>query len=207
MFDDVKEPEDIFAGTDPVQPPKAPGEAVETVSTADSVIKAGPSPLVYIVVAAIVFGAIGGGGYYWYSMDSAESELPVIDSAPAVTDQIDDTTNNGQTILDPIPVEPDVPESTEPDSDAIDSINDSEPDTFMDTDGDGLDDDLEDQLGTDPKSIDTDSDELSDFDEVRIYKTNPTMPDTDGDGFLDGQEVQGGYNPNGDGKLFEIPTQ
>ena len=207
MFDDVKEPEDIFAGTDPVAPPKAPGEGAEKVSAADSVIKTGPSPLVYIIVGAIVFGAFGGGGYYWWSMQSGE--VPMIDDTPAVVDQIGGTAGNGQTIPEPTepePVEPDVADlDTEPD--ATDPVNDPEPDTFMDTDGDGLDDEEEMDLGTNPESADTDNDELTDFDEVRIYKTDPTMPDTDGDGFLDGQEVAGGYNPNGPGKLFEIPKQ
>ena len=212
MFDDVKEPEDIFAGTDPVAPPKAPGEGAEKRSVADSVIKTGPSPLIYIVVGAIVFGAFGGGGYYWWLMQSGE--VPMIDDTPAVVDQNGDTTSNGQTIPEPIPGEPEPidpgvadPDEPGPESDATDPVNDPEPDTFMDTDGDGLTDEEEMDLGTDPKSADTDNDGLTDFDEVRIYQTDPTMPDTDGDGFLDGQEVAGGYNPNGPGKLFEIPKQ
>lgn len=48
---------------------------------------------------------------------------------------------------------------------------------------------------------DKDQDDLDDFDELMIYNTNPLNPDTDGDGFSDGQEVDGGYNPNGEGRL------
>lgn len=53
-----------------------------------------------------------------------------------------------------------------------------EPPVIMDTDGDGLTDAREEELGTDK-----------------------TKPDTDGDSFSDGEEVQNGYNPNGSGKL------
>jgi outer membrane protein OmpA-like peptidoglycan-associated protein len=58
-----------------------------------------------------------------------------------------------------------------------------------DSDGDGLTDDQEAKLGTDPFNKDTDNDGLSDGDEVNIYKTNPLNPDTDFDGLKDGEEV------------------
>ncbi len=58
-----------------------------------------------------------------------------------------------------------------------------------DSDGDGLTDDEEAKLGTDPFNKDTDGDELTDGDEVKVYKTNPLNPDTDFDGLKDGQEV------------------
>ena len=53
--------------------------------------------------------------------------------------------------------------------------------------------------------IDTDKDGLGDREEVQVYGTDPLDSDTDGDTFLDGQEVSAGYNPNGEGKLFDIP--
>ena len=74
-----------------------------------------------------------------------------------------------------------------------------------DADGDGLDDAMERSLGTNPSVADTDGDGLSDSDEVQIYNTDPINPDTDGDSYLDGQEVIGGYNPNGEGRLFNVP--
>ncbi len=43
--------------------------------------------------------------------------------------------------------------------------------------------------GTDPQNPDTDSDGLTDGEEVRLYLTIPTDPDTDGDGLNDGFEV------------------
>lgn len=64
-----------------------------------------------------------------------------------------------------------------------------------DPDHDGLTNLQEFQLGTDPNNPDTDSDGLSDGDEVMIYHTNPLLADTDGDGIPDGVEIQTGTNP------------
>ncbi|MDD5109891.1 MAG: L,D-transpeptidase family protein [Patescibacteria group bacterium] len=44
-------------------------------------------------------------------------------------------------------------------------------------------------------STDTDSDGLSDEQELRVYHTDPLLADTDHDGFFDGQEVRTGYSP------------
>lgn len=59
----------------------------------------------------------------------------------------------------------------------------------IDTDGDGLTDDYEMQIGTDPNNPDTDGDGLTDGDEVLKYKTDPLNPDSDFDGLKDGAEV------------------
>jgi hypothetical protein len=75
-----------------------------------------------------------------------------------------------------------------------------------DTDGDGLTDDEELMIGTDPNNMDTDGDALLDRDEVKVYKTDPLDPDTDQDSYLDGEEVKNGYDPKGSGKLFEVPA-
>jgi len=74
----------------------------------------------------------------------------------------------------------------------------------IDSDGDGLTDAEEEIAGTNINVIDTDNDGLSDYEEVKIYKTNPLNSDTDGDGYSDGEEVNGGYNPNGPGKLSDL---
>lgn len=58
-----------------------------------------------------------------------------------------------------------------------------------DLDGDGLDNDVEVGLGTDPANPDSDADILTDGDEVNLYFTNPNLPDSDGDGLTDGDEV------------------
>jgi outer membrane protein OmpA-like peptidoglycan-associated protein len=58
-----------------------------------------------------------------------------------------------------------------------------------DDDKDGLTNDEEEKLGTDPNNPDTDGDGLSDGDEVKTYHTDPLKADTDGDGLKDGDEV------------------
>ncbi len=58
-----------------------------------------------------------------------------------------------------------------------------------DSDGDGLLDREEAQLGTDPYDPDTDKDGLSDGEEVKNYKTDPLNPDSDWDALKDGAEV------------------
>jgi len=78
----------------------------------------------------------------------------------------------------------------------------TEPEVDLDSDGDGLTDQEEKDLGTDPESPDTDNDELFDREEVMTFKTDPLDADTDGDGYSDGQEVKAGYDPNGPGKLY-----
>lgn len=42
---------------------------------------------------------------------------------------------------------------------------------------------------------DTDTDGISDSDEVRVYHSDPAKFDTDGDGYGDGDEVSAGYSP------------
>lgn len=59
----------------------------------------------------------------------------------------------------------------------------------LDSDGDGLSDDYERQIGTDPFNPDTDGDGLTDGDEVLKYGTDPLNPDSDFDGLKDGAEV------------------
>ncbi|HEY7642596.1 MAG TPA: PKD domain-containing protein [Steroidobacteraceae bacterium] len=66
----------------------------------------------------------------------------------------------------------------------------------VDSDGDGLTDDEERALGTDPNDPDTDDDTLPDGDEVNLYGTNPKAADSDGDGFRDIDELQAGSDPN-----------
>ena len=63
-----------------------------------------------------------------------------------------------------------------------------------DTDGDGLTDDEEKDLGTDPKNPDSDGDGVNDGQE-KIDGTDPKNPDTDGDGLTDGEEKEHGTDP------------
>ena len=63
-----------------------------------------------------------------------------------------------------------------------------------DTDGDGLSDKEEEELGTDPNAADSDDDGLTDLEEVELG-TYPNTADTDEDTYLDGIEVEAGTNP------------
>ena len=63
-----------------------------------------------------------------------------------------------------------------------------------DADGDGLTNQDEADLGTDPEDADTDDDGLNDGDEVAIG-TDPLDPDTDDDGLNDGDEIDAGTDP------------
>ncbi len=63
-----------------------------------------------------------------------------------------------------------------------------------DTDGDGLTDAEEEELGTDPEEEDTDGDGLDDGEEENLG-TDPTEIDSDGDGYPDGAEVDAGSDP------------
>ena len=67
-------------------------------------------------------------------------------------------------------------------------------DVLDDSDGDGLDDDEEILLGTDPDNPDTDGDGIEDGAEGGAG-TDPVVADTDGDGIEDGQEVTLGTDP------------
>jgi len=57
------------------------------------------------------------------------------------------------------------------------------------------------------KLQDSDSDGLSDYEEVTVYKSNRFKKDTDGDGYSDKAEVDNGFNPNGPGKLGDTLTE
>jgi len=103
---------------------------------------------------------------------------------PTTTEDINANTN--------INVVPNAPLMTEPEIVPV-----------VDTDRDGLNDDEEKTLGTDPNNADTDNDGLFDREEVKVYLTDPLNPDTDNDSYLDGAEVKGGYDPKGTGKLLQ----
>ncbi len=64
-----------------------------------------------------------------------------------------------------------------------------------DSDGDGLTDKEEEELGLDPENADSDGDGLDDADEIE-QGADPLNPDTDGDGLNDGDEIAYGTDPN-----------
>ena len=72
---------------------------------------------------------------------------------------------------------------------------------LRDSDGDGLSDEKEKELGTDPNEADSDHDGVNDGQEVKDT-TDPNKSDTDGDGLNDGEEKTKGTdpkNPDSDG--------
>ena len=75
---------------------------------------------------------------------------------------------------------------------------------FNDLDGDGISNSEEKEFGSDPQRVDTDFDNLTDYEEIRKYFTNPVLVDTDGDGVWDGDEVQEGTDP-GDATSVMVP--
>ncbi|MFA6243135.1 MAG: PQQ-dependent sugar dehydrogenase [Candidatus Hydrogenedentales bacterium] len=76
----------------------------------------------------------------------------------------------------------------------------------VDEDEDGLTNDEELLIGTDPNIADTDNDGLSDGEEVNTYSTDPLDPDSDNDGAPDGPEISLGTNPNDDQDIPVLPT-
>jgi len=71
----------------------------------------------------------------------------------------------------------------------------AQPSTVTDTDGDGLTDEFEKLLGTDPAKADTDGDGLSDAYETTISHTDPLSVDTNHDGITDAVEIAHGQDP------------
>lgn len=198
------EPEDMFGKTE--HTPKMPSaQSMSKMSMPEST----QSPVVdpplvtnrkSILIASLVLGVIiliGGGvllakflGGSVTGLDSLRQDqttdtnsatVPVITESPLTTD------SNTGTITDP-------------------SIMTAPSIAPKDTDGDGLNDDEEQILGTSTTVPDTDKDGLSDYDEVRVYQTDPLKEDTDGDTYKDGDEVKNGYNPAGPGKIFGAPS-
>ncbi|MGD2109547.1 MAG: hypothetical protein PVI86_09165, partial [Phycisphaerae bacterium] len=95
----------------------------------------------------------------------------------------------------------------------------------VDTDDDGLTDAEEKRLNTNPRSADTDGDQIGDYDEYNVwytslvhqdtdsdglddhlevffFKTSPLLEDTDGDGLVDGVETVTG---NRDPRIADLP--
>lgn len=154
-------------------------------------------PTRLIIIIAIVIGGIlllGGivwGGYYWYT--HSRGVTVETDVTPLVIDNVN--------VIVPVNVNPVVTNTnTIP-------VNTSTV-QYADSDHDGLSDDEETEVNTNPLKKDTDEDGLSDREEVRVYLTDPRNVDTDEDGYIDGEEVANFYHPNHPDpkkRLFDIP--
>lgn len=127
------------------------------------------------------------------ALSARERELRMLEETPS-----EEFPDPYEEIDRPVPV---IDPSFFPQDTAPTPVSPSAPVQGPDSDGDGLTDLQEEQLGTDPNNPDTDGDGLTDYEEVVLYGTDPLNPDTDGDGFSDGEEVRAGYNPLGPGRL------
>ena len=97
---------------------------------------------------------------------SDAQELSIYFTSPVIADSDSDGVSDGNEVL--IGSDPNVVES--------------------DTDSDGIDNQTELTLGTNPGNPDTDGDTVLDGNEI-IQRTNPLIPDTDGDGVNDGADI------------------
>jgi len=207
MFENLpKQPEDIFEKTDEaaphVAPPTTPIEIPQTVQPAVQPVApsieslpeqssgGGGGHLKTIIIILAILVVIGGA--FLISWRILSSRTPVTPQEPgADSDVILNDSEGSQKVEESVAEGLSLPEVIQPE---------------VDTDKDGLSDLQEAQLGTSSMSSDTDGDFLFDLEELEVYGTNPLNSDSDGDGFLDGNEVKAGYDPNGPGKLLEVPS-
>jgi Bacterial TSP3 repeat len=144
-------------------------------------------PLYFIVGLVVILILIAWFGFFIYKQfftGERDSGEIILNTEPEEI-QLDNDTNKVDKIIEP-------------------GINVNSTAISSDIDEDGLSNEEEEVLKTDPESSDTDRDGLSDREEVKIYHTDPLHEDTDGDSYLDGEEVKNGYNPLGSGKLFDF---
>lgn len=228
MFEETKpvgqtgEPKDIFQEIEPMAQAPASQPVFQPIAPQPSVggvaqgMSGGPKePLanlsqlaapqrskfwLWLVVIIIIIAILVAAGWYFYirffnQQAAAPADLPI-------------TNQNEGAVLPEQPIINESESSTASTTAALE-IPSTSAETIIDaatvdTDVDGLPDAQEQTLGTDPNNPDTDADNLTDREEVVVYKTNPLKVDTDGDGYADGAEVKNGYNPAGPGKLLDL---
>jgi hypothetical protein len=177
----ARSPEDIFESTEKIEnnPGSVRRQSPPPVSSGinrnfESVDSGhGAGKYAVLGIMVLVLFVIGAGGYYAYTN--------LFNFDPLAENDLEQETMNK------------IPEG---------GLEDYEMPGFIDSDQDGLSDEEELRLGTDPYNVDTDNDGLFDYEEVKVYGTDPLNPDTDGDGYTDGEEVKSGFNPLGPGVLY-----
>lgn len=163
-----------------------------------------PTAIKRIVIATVVLIFIGCIAFLvWYFVvrkPTTSPAAPVVVPVVSVPSTDGSGVNDGKGSVNIDITEPSKP--VEPTSTTTPTPVVPEPtvDSQKDTDKDGLTDEQEIKLGTDPSNPDTDTDGLNDSAEINIWGTDPLNKDTDGDTFPDGQEVLNGFNPKGAGK-------
>jgi hypothetical protein len=121
--------------------------------------------------------------------DGAEVWCITAEPMPAVEGHRDEDIANDDVTIEPAPACCTDPLNADSDFDGIvDGRDTCDVLVVVDSDGDGLDDDTEARLGTDPYNVDTDGDRLQDGAELALG-FDPNNPDSDGDGILDGEEA------------------
>jgi len=144
------------------------------------------TPIIFLIIfiIIIVLGLAVMLAYnLWYNPDSDNENANQINSVTSITPTNSAAMVNSNVKLDPIT------------------------NVTIDEDGDGLTDEEEKDLKTNPRSLDSDKDGLYDREEVRVYKTDPLKADSDGDGNMDGTEVANGFNPSGSGLLLDLEEE
>ncbi len=205
-----------------VQKPKQTSPLLETSTVPTDALAPGtpasePAPLQEsfvmrhkFLVGLVLFLLLAGlilGGLSLFLKDSNQEEDRVAERLQPVDDPEEDIEE---------PIEEDIiDEEEDVEEDIEEPIEDEEEETpeeavedlITDPDGDGLSTTKELLAGTDPNRSDTDDDGLTDKEEMNIWKTDPLDVDTDDDTFSDGEEVRHGFNPLGEGRLFDVPKQ
>ena len=82
--------------------------------------------------------------------------------------------------------------------------NEEDSDEFVDYDRDGVEESTEEEYGTSDRNKDSDGDNLSDYEEIFFWFSDPMDPDSDGDGYYDGLEIVAGFSPLGPVKIDSV---
>lgn len=200
----VASADDIFSKIDSAQPeifrPTAPGQASQMPVSEDDLFGRRSSFLnklakaVAVIVMLAVLALIGWAAYKYVpkTLSSLKNGLSAGNSSGG---NINQSGVNGDVNRNL---------NTEKSAD-VNTDNGAAAVVASDIDGDGLSDEEERALKTDAKMADSDNDGLIDYAEIKIYQTDPLNADSDSDGYKDGHEVINGYNPNGVGKILNLP--
>lgn len=185
--------EDMFAGIEPaVEKPmqfQPRARIVNDEIANDDGHKGSMQKIFVLAMTLLGFVLLGIGAYLGYDYLIAKKSSVIINNEPII--EATKNSENIQTTTGPVA------------ENAAASTTQETGIQEVDTDGDGLTDAEEMQLGMNVNSTDTDGDGLFDREEVKVYKTNPLSTDTDGDGISDGDEVKSGSNPNGEGSITD----
>ncbi len=195
-----KKVEDIFTPVESVKPTPPEGALGAEARAMHETPHMGFKRVLFVLGGVVVLALVAGGAYFGLRGTSKRVPKQAQTVEPQVTES-NALPEEEATIEFAPEVQPEAPVSTE-----LLGGNETVPIPSIDSDGDGLTDDQETALGTNPQAVDTDNDGLTDREESQVYNSDPLNPDTDGDGFSDGSEVKNGYNPIGSGKLLpQVP--